>query len=211
MSDASPSAGSSEDATAAPAAAGKSLSFAQRLLGALRLDPSVYTEVEHDATAIAQAMAIVAMAGLARGLSAISRGEQPGLFDSVLIAFIGWAIVTTLLWIVGVLIDRDTSGFFELLRTVGFAASPLILLVVSALPGLSSPPVAMTIIVLTHGWATVALLVATREALDISTARAAVLCAVVIGILTTALVLLVRHVISRIDGIIDMISSAATQ
>ncbi len=211
MHDASNSPASSDDSLSSGETSGSSLTFGRRVLGALRLDPSVYTEVEHDPAAIGQAALVVALAGIARGVSAISRGEAPGIFDSVLIAFIGWGIVTTLLWIVGVLVDRDTSGFFELLRTVGFAASPLLLLVVVAVPGLSTPGIAMTIVVGIHAGAAVALLVAAREALDISTSRAAALCAVVVGLLAVAVGLLVRHVISRIDAIIDLIASAATQ
>jgi len=41
-------------------------SFTDRLVGALKLDPAVYDEIEHDPTAMGQSVAVVALGALAR-------------------------------------------------------------------------------------------------------------------------------------------------
>ena len=44
-------------------------SFQERVIGAMRLQPSTFEEVEHDATATPQAAIVVAAVGLANGLA----------------------------------------------------------------------------------------------------------------------------------------------
>lgn len=186
-------------------------SFGRRVLGALTLDASVYAEVEHDPPALWQASVIVAVAGLGRGLAARAADEPIGLVASIVVALAGWVIVTFLLWLVGVVLDHDTSSFFELLRTVGFAASPMLLLALAAVPLLSAAPAVLTIKFLTHVAAGVALVVAAREALDVSTQRAIVICGVVVLTLALALAYVITTVAVKLQGVIDVVVSAASQ
>jgi hypothetical protein len=186
-------------------------SFWQRWLAATRLDATVYHEVEDDPSAILQAFSIVAIAGLARGLAAVANDDLVGVAGSLVIAFSSWFIVTALLWFVGVVIDRDTSGFFELMRTVGFAASPLVLLCVVALPFVSAPTVVLGVKIVTHVAAAAALVIAAREALDVSTLRAGAICGLVIGVLAIVVVYLLNALALRLQGILDVVVSAASQ
>jgi hypothetical protein len=186
-------------------------SFARRVIGAVALDASVYAEVEHHPAAIVQAAVIVALAGVARGLVALATGDPFGVTASLVIAFASWGIVTALLWLVGVVFDHDTSTFLELLRTVGFAASPLILLVLAALPLLSAPAPVLVIKALLHVAAAVALVVAAREALDVSTRRSIVICGSVLVALALVLAYVINAVALRLQGVIDVVVSAAAQ
>lgn len=159
-------------------------SFAARFAGALRLDASVFEEVEHDAHALPQAALVVALAGLARGIDVVSEQGWIGAATSLMSAFVLWLAVTAAVTAIGVRMLRYTSGFRELLRTLGFAAAPLVALVICALP-LGVLGTALSLLV--HAVAVGALVVAVRQALDTDTGRALVVCA---GALILGLVLL---------------------
>lgn len=185
--------------------------FKARLRGALTLDATIYAEVEHDPPALGQAAVVVAGAGVARGLVALATDDPFGITASLAIALVSWAIVTTLLWLVGVVFDHDTSTFLELLRTVGFAAAPLLLLVVVAIPFLTAPALVLAVKAATHVAAAVALVVAVREALDVSTARSVAICGFVLLVLGLALAYVINAVALRLQGVIDVVVSAAAQ
>jgi len=186
-------------------------SFSRRFVAALSLDASLFAEVEHDPPALAQAAVVVVAAGVARGLLAYATGDPFGVAASLVVALASWLVVTALLWLVGVVFDHDTSTFFELLRTVGFAASPLVLLVVAALPFLSAPAVVLAVKGATHVAAVVALVVAAREALDVSTTRSLAICGSVLLVLGLALAYVINVVALRLQGVIDVVVSAAAQ
>jgi hypothetical protein len=185
--------------------------FGRRVIGAAVLDASVYAEIEHHPAALAQAALVVALAGVARGLVALATGDPFGVTASLVIAFASWGIVTALLWLVGVVFDHDSSTFLELLRTVGFAASPLLLLVLGALPLLSAAAPLLVLKALLHVAAAVALVVAAREALDVSTLRAIVICGSVLAVLALVLAYVINAVALRLQGVIDVVVSAAAQ
>jgi len=148
-------------------------SFGDRLIGAVRLDASVFEEVEHDADAVGQAAGVVALAGVAQGLGAIHYEGVAAVFSGLLASFSMWILATAIVWAVGVKIFEHTSDFAELLRTLGFAWAPQILLVVGVIPlgPLGSLLwVAVAILVLA------AFVIAARQALDVSTRRAIFIC-----------------------------------
>jgi hypothetical protein len=156
-------------------------SFAARVLGALRLDASVFEEVEHDARALPQAVVVVVLAGLARGIEMYSGQGWIGAAASLSAAFALWLAVTIAITGIGVRVLGYSSSFPELLRTIGFAAAPLLALVICALPlGAVGPALS----VLIHAAAGAALVVAVRQALDTDTRRALIVCAfaIVLGL-----------------------------
>ncbi len=153
-------------------------SFPRRLLGALRLDAAVFEELEHDPAALAQAAGVVVLGGLARGVAAFGVEGAVGLVGSVLGALVAWFASTAVVTAVGVRLFHGTSSFEELLRTLGFAAAPLLWLVLAALP-LGS---ATWIVLLgAHAMALAAFVVAARQALDVDTTRALAVCACALG------------------------------
>ncbi len=108
--------------------------FGERLLGALRLDASVYEEVEHDTTALGQAAIVVLLASFSQGAAAFQEVGVGGALASIFGSFLGWGIGAGIVWVIGVKIMNCTSDYGELLRTLGFATVPGILGALGVLP-----------------------------------------------------------------------------
>ena len=101
----------------------------ERAIGAARLDPATYEDVEADPSALTQAMTVVVIAAVASGLGsgAASGGRGIGLVGGIIGALIGWFVWAVLTWLIGtkLLPEPETkSDLGELLRTIGFAAAP---------------------------------------------------------------------------------------
>lgn len=153
--------------------------FFRRLVGAAMLDIGTYEEVEADRTATAQALAVVVCSSLAAGIGA--RGMNGGsatlaFFASAsVIALLTWAAWALLMFQIGSRLlpaseTRVDPG--ELLRTLGFAATPGLIQVFGVLPGARS-----AVFVLAVVWTLAASVMAVRQALDYtSTARALAVC-----------------------------------
>ena len=166
--------------------------FGSRLLGAIRLDPRIYEEVENDPTAIGQAIAVVVLSSLAAGLGA--RQSLNGLVVGILASLFSWFVWATLTWFIGTRLlpaptTQATQG--ELLRTLGFASAPGMFQVVGLLPALHGFSIAVAAI-----WMLVAGVVAVRQALDYESTWRAV-AVVGIGWLVQWTILVVLLLISR--------------
>jgi hypothetical protein len=151
--------------------------FGRRVIGAARLDSRIYEEVEHDSGATGQAALVVVLSSLAAGigLGGPADGRSPGLLAATLGALIGWAAWAALTYFIGtrLLPQAGTrADLGQLLRTIGFAASPGLLRVFGAIPGLT-----VAIFVAVSVWMLVAMIIAVRQALDFSsTGRAVAVC-----------------------------------
>ena len=126
--------------------------FLQRLVGAAIFRVPIYEEVEHDPQATRQAAGVVGLVALAAAVSALELG--PG------------GLIGTCYW-VGVQLFDGTADWGELLRTIGFAQAPGVLLLLRLLP---EAGLALHLLVL--AWMIGTVLVAIRQALDFSTGRA---------------------------------------
>ncbi len=147
--------------------------FPARLVAALKLDATVYEEVEHDANAMGQAAGVVGIAALAEGLGGISHVGVGGLVAGVVSGFLGWVISVAIVWAIGVKAMNHTSDFPELLRTLGFASAPKVLLAIGILPiGPLRGLVFLGVAILTL----IAFVIAVRQALDVTTGRAVLVC-----------------------------------
>jgi hypothetical protein len=167
--------------------------FFHRLMGAATLDADTYEEVEADRSATFQALAVVVFSSLAagigiRGVNGTAAALAMFATTSViaLLIWAGWALVT---FEIGsrLLPTADTRvDPGELLRTLGFAATPGFIQVFGALPGLRTPVLALAIV-----WALAASVIAVKQALDYtSTMRALAVCALGLFLsLTIAVVL----------------------
>lgn len=170
----------SETGTGAPSAR----SFGERLVGALKLDATVYEEVEHDASALPQAAGVVALAAVATAIGHPA-AEGAGMLGSIIGSGLGWALSAAFIWIVGVRLFDHTSDYKELLRTIGFAQAPQLLMVLGILPVVGG------LIVLAAGaWGLAAYVTAVRQALDVSTGRAVWVCILAFGLAVLSVALL---------------------
>lgn len=151
--------------------------FLQRLIGALSLDRAIYEEVEADRSATSQALLVVVASSVAAGLGFAQPDSQAMnriIFFSLLalMTWAGWALLT---FEIGtrMLPERQTrSDVGELLRTLGFAATPGMLFVFGVMPMLMVPVFAIT-----TAWMLAAMVVAVRQALDYDgTGKAVAVC-----------------------------------
>ena len=141
-------------------------SLVARIAGAAMLDTTVYREVEHDASATGQAAGVVIMVSLA-GMVGGAATTGVGLVSGIVGALVGWLVWGGVAYWVGDELLGGTASWGELLRTLGFAQAPGILFVAAAVPfvgGLVEAVVGL--------WILVAVVVALREALDVSTGKA---------------------------------------
>ncbi len=154
--------------------------FIRRMMGAAMLDVATYEEVEADRSATPQALAIVVFSSLAAGIGA--RSSSGG---AATLAFFATASVMALLtWAAFALVTFEIGGRIlptadtrvdvgELLRTLGFAATPGLFQIFGIFPGATVPVFTVAIV-----WTLAASIVAVRQALDYtSTPRALAVCA----------------------------------
>jgi hypothetical protein len=153
--------------------------FAYRLMGAAALDASTYEILEADRGATRQAFIVVVLSSLAAGFGA---GGWNGPGVTTLLTVTTLALVSWIAWVFLILEigdrflrqSRTQVTTLELLRTVGFAASPGLLQVFALFPPLTVPVFAGTWL-----WMLAAMVVAVRQALDYSSTRRALLvCAI---------------------------------
>ena len=154
-------------------------SFARRFAGALRLAPGTFEDIERDPRALAQAVAVVTLAGAARGVGAFATEGVPGRIGSVAVGLTTWLIAGVLIWAIGAKRFDCSSTLPEVLRTIGFATAPLVLLALGALQLGSARE---WLWVGAHAWATLALAIAAREALNVSTRHALVVCVLALAV-----------------------------
>lgn len=150
-------------------------SFSQRIVAALKLRADLYEEIEHDPEALSQAVAVVALAAVAGGVASSTSFGLVGIFGALVASFFAWLLWTAIVWFVGVKLFDHSSDFQELLRTLGFVSAPQLLYVFAVIPidawqGL----VGLTVLVMTF----IAFVRATRQALDVETARALLVAAI---------------------------------
>ena len=159
-------------------------SFVDRLIGAARLDSSVYEEVEHDRNATGQAAIVIVAGAIAAGIAGLGNEGVVGLALGIVLGLAGWAVYAWLTYFIGtkILAGPETSADWgELARTLGFANTPGILLVLGIVSAVSGLVLAIVGI-----WTLVTTVVAVRAALDIGTGRAiavAVIGWIVLGVL----------------------------
>lgn len=151
--------------------------FTNRMIGAAKLDAAIYEEVEHDSTAMGQAAGVVVLSSLAAGVGAIARAGWEGLVLGTILALLGWVIWAALTWVIGTkLLPEETTeaDIGQLMRTIGFSASPGLLRV-----GGFVPTVGPLLVLAGNLWMLAAMVVAVRQALDYtSTWRAVGVCVI---------------------------------
>jgi hypothetical protein len=151
------------------------LDLLRRMIRAAALDARLYEEIEADPRLVTQASVVVILAGLAAGTAAGWPDVGIILLATAftLAGWFAWAAVTAVVGMRLLPEPSTRSSFGELLRTIGFAASPGLLHLLGLLPAARLPASAAALV-----WMLAATVVAVRQALDYrSTARAVVVCA----------------------------------
>src|SRR5215204_3559739 len=128
--------------------ASTSASLPDRMMRASRLNIQLYEEVEADTNATNQALLVVVLVSVASGIgsmigAAMASSAGPGLLTpnpvgaligGLLSALIGWGVWSYVIYFVGTRFFGGQATYGELLRTLGFAESPGVLLILSFIP-----------------------------------------------------------------------------
>ncbi len=144
-------------------------SIIDRMIRAARLEPQLYEEVEHDQSATSQAILVVVLGAIAGGIGALSGGIA-GLVVGVIASLVGWAVYAFIAYWVGTNIfkgPQTEATWGQLLRTLGFANSPRVLMVLVIIP-----VVGIIVGLAVFIWMLFTTVVAIRQALDFDTGRA---------------------------------------
>lgn len=164
-------------------------SFIQRMIGAAKLQVPTYEEVEHDKSATGQAALVVLLAALAAGIGAMTAvgGSIGFLLLNAVVALLAWLIWAAIIWAVGTKLlpePQTEADVGQLLRTLGFAATPGLLRVFGIIPVLGQ-----IVWIVVSLWMLATTVIAVRQALDYqSTLRAVGVC--VIGWIVQVLIML---------------------
>ena len=175
---------------AQPAGAGGGL--ISRMMRAMRLDASLYEEVERDKSAMSQAVTVVVISSICAGLGSLIgslfRGGLGlgllGVIITPIVALVGWLIWSFITYIVGTKIFKGPetrADYSELLRTIGFSSSPGVFNILNFIPLVS---------LVVGIWQLAAMVIAVRQALDFTTVKAILTCIVgwIVNVLITMLV-----------------------
>jgi len=147
----------------------------ERMIRAAKLEVALYEEVEADKTALGQAMLIVVLHGIAAGIGSYDELGTTGLLLGTVGQLVGWFVWALVTFVVGakLLPERQTEADLgQLLRTIGFAASPGLLLALGVIPAIGA-----IISFVVQIWMLIAFVIAVRQALDYtSTVRTVIVC-----------------------------------
>ena len=169
-----------------------SSSFVDRIIGAIRLDPATYEEVQRDKQATWQALAVVAIASVLTGIGS-SQGRGDGLVGGIVSAVLLWAIFALFAYVVGTRLlpsPATSASFEEVLRALGFSYAPAFFGILGLVPGVGS-----LLLFIASVWSLVAGITALRQSLEVSTGRA-----IAIGVVAAIIMLLITIVIALVLG-----------
>lgn len=143
-------------------------SIVDRMRGAAMLDVATYEEVEADNEATGQAAVVVVIVAICSAIGAVWRGG-PSIIAAPIAAVLGWLLWSAVTYLIGDKVLGGTATWGELLRTIGFAQSPGVLMIFGIIPVLGGVVRAVVAI-----WLLIAGVIAIRQALDFSTGKAIV-------------------------------------
>lgn len=153
-------------------------SFQDRVVGAMRLQPATFEEIEHDPTAVSQSAIVVLAVALAGVIGSLRYGFFAGTATAMIVfALIGWAVSSAVVWLIGTRLmpgKNTEADFQQVLRVVGFAQAPGLLSILGIIPILG-----VLIRFVVWIWTLVALVIAVRQALDYDdTLKAVIVCVI---------------------------------
>lgn len=150
------------------------MALQDRMIRAVAADRELFEEVEHDPSATTEAMAVVALVAVAGGfgsLIGLLAAGRPGaavlgLVVGVATQLIGWAVFSGVTYFIGSRLFDATATWEEVLRTLGFAYTPMLVGFIGWIPVLGG-----LIVFLAALWTLYLAYVAIRTALDITAAK----------------------------------------
>lgn len=163
---------------------GASIPLLTKLIRAIKLDSNLYEAIEHDPTALRHAVVAIILINICSAIGAFiydmrlqetAIAADPLLIgmivgEAVIMALAKWLVLTGIIYLVGVRLFKGTAGFQEILRTIAFAYTPVALQIL--LPLFITYEWVFLVLLGTNVWMIAALVIAARQSLDLTTARA---------------------------------------
>lgn len=151
------------------------MSLTDRMIQAVRADVALYEEVERDSRATIDAVVIVAGVSFALGVGAALNNlfaREPisvlfGLALGMVGGLISWTVLAGMTFLIGTEFLGAKVTWGAVLRTLGYAATPLLAAVLAFIPYAGAVVVAAATL-----WCVYLVFIAIRSALDISSAQA---------------------------------------
>ena len=165
------------------------MTFGDRVVGAMKLEPNAFEDVERDPTAIGQSVGVIALAAVAAGIGNIYYGGLTGIVSGAFMSVISFLIWSLIIWLVGTKVlpePASKADYPETFRVLGFAAAPGLASVITIIPLLGW--LLMFVIWL---WQIAAMVVAVRQVLDFSTTGKAIVVVIVGFIINIVLTVLI--------------------
>ena len=166
------------------------MTFGDRVVGAMKLDPNAFEDVERDPTAIGQSVGVIMLAAVAYGIGNLYYGGFRGILYGACTSVIGFLVWSLIVWVVGtkVMPEPNTKAdFAETFRVLGFSAAPGLASVITFIPILG-----WLLMLLIWLWQIAAMVIAVRQVLDYSTTGKAIVVVIVgwiVNIILTVLIL----------------------
>ena len=137
------------------------------ILKSLRFKKSVYIEAKNKPGFLRFSLLIVLLVSICTGIGTINLTNDSSIIRDLLSSIIGWLIWTSIIFVVGVKLLKNSSTFSQLARTLGLAYSPGVLNILGIISYLSIPVLAITSI-----WTVISFIFALKHALEISAEKA---------------------------------------
>jgi hypothetical protein len=154
------------------------MTFGDRVVGAMKLEPSAFEDVERDPTAMGQAVGVIVLAAVSAGIGNIFWGGLTGIVSGALMSLVGFVVWSVIVWLIGTKVMPEPTtkaDFAETFRTLGFSAAPGLLAFITIIPILG-----WLILFVIWLWELAAMVVAVKAVLDYSTIGKAIV-VVIIG------------------------------
>ena len=139
-------------------------SFGDRVVGAMKLDPSTFEDIERDPTAISQTVGVIALAAVSAGIGNIWYGGVSGIIFTLITMVIQYAVWAVMVWVIGTKLMPDPATKADLpetFRVIGFAAAPWVLGIVTIVP-----LIGWLFVFLLWVWSIAVMVVAVKQVLD---------------------------------------------
>ena len=96
------------------------MTFGDRVVGAMKLDPNAFEDVERDPSAIGQSVGVIVLAAVAAGIGVIYAGGLSGIVMSAIMSLIGFLIWSLIVWVIGTKAIADHAFARKALRDGGY-------------------------------------------------------------------------------------------
>jgi hypothetical protein len=154
------------------------MTFGDRVVGAMKLDPNAFEDVERDPTAIGQSVGVIVLAAVAAGIGNMFRGGLTGIVYGACLSVVGFLVWSLIVWVIGTKVMPEPAtkaDYPETFRVLGFSAAPGLASVITIIPILG-----YLLMLLIWLWQIAAMIIAVKAVLDYSTMGKAII-VVVIG------------------------------